>query len=242
MTSTGEGIDPPTPHPPWVFPACAAIPVQSLWTLHSLLQRWWCSWANLPWIEHLIYSPGPLMWIQCYSAYHSCLKVQLPQYSKVWSFTYCRCYNVIIWEPVMHYTFFIKEHHHLKVKCGKVSAWRYILTETVSETSGCGTKIVNISESALHLLLEGGKYPNKQNRITFDWCQPCHYKTNLVDWTLLRGHGGHDSSFSTVGPAIKKKSPSDFTRKLICTLGRFLQCILKTWKVLVKVCVLTEAD
>ena len=26
-SSTGEGIDPPTP---WVFPACAAIPVQSL--------------------------------------------------------------------------------------------------------------------------------------------------------------------------------------------------------------------
>lgn len=31
-SSTGEGIDPPTP---WVFPACAAIPVQSLWTLLS---------------------------------------------------------------------------------------------------------------------------------------------------------------------------------------------------------------
>lgn len=35
-SSTGKGIDPPTP---WVFPACAAIPVQSLWTLLSLLQR-----------------------------------------------------------------------------------------------------------------------------------------------------------------------------------------------------------
>lgn len=45
----------------------------------------------------------------------------------------------------MHYTFFIKEHHHLKVECGKVSASRYILTETVSETSGCGTKTLLLS-------------------------------------------------------------------------------------------------
>lgn len=45
----------------------------------------------------------------------------------------------------MHYTFFIKEHHHLKVKCEKVSALRYILTETVLETSGCGTKSLLLS-------------------------------------------------------------------------------------------------
>ncbi len=32
-SSTSKGIDPPTP---WVFPACAAIPVQSLWTPLSL--------------------------------------------------------------------------------------------------------------------------------------------------------------------------------------------------------------
>lgn len=181
--------------------------MQSLWTLLSLLQRRWCSWANLPWIEHLIYSLGPLMWIQCCSAYHSCLKVQLPQYSKVWSFTYCRCYNVIIWEPVMHYTFFIKEYHHLKVKCGKVSAWRYILTETVSETSGCGAKTLMLSwtfQNQLYIFpWKGVNIQQKQNRITFDWGHPCHYKTNLVDWTLLRGHRGHDGSFSSAGQQQK---------------------------------------
>lgn len=63
--------------------------------------------------------------------------------------------------------------------------------------------IMNISESALHLPLEGGKYPNKQRKITFDWGQPCHYKTNLVDWTLLRGHRGHDGSFSSTGQQEK---------------------------------------
>lgn len=145
----------------------------------------------------------PLMWIQCCSAYHSCLKVQLPQYGRVWSFTYCRCYNVIIWELVMHYTFFIKEHHHLKVKCGKVSASRYILTETVSETSGCGTKTLLLSWAFLNQLYifpsEGGKYPNKQSRITFDWGLPRHYETNLVDWTLLAEHTCHDGSFSSEG-------------------------------------------
>lgn len=57
--------------------------------------------------------------------------------------------------------------------------------------------IMRISESALHLLSEGGKYPTKQSRITFDWGLPCHYKTNLVDWTLLAGHRGHNGSFSS---------------------------------------------
>lgn len=33
----------------------------------------------------------------------------------------------------MHYTFFIKEHHQLEVKRGKVSPSRHILTETVKE-------------------------------------------------------------------------------------------------------------
>lgn len=142
-SSAGEGIDPPTP---WVFPACEAIPVQSLWTLLSLSSsssdapEQTCPGSSISFSHR-----ASLMWIQCCSAYHSCLKVQLPQYSRVWSFTYCRCYNVIIWELVMHYTFFIKEHHHLKVKCGKFCASRYILTETVSETSGCGMKTLLLS-------------------------------------------------------------------------------------------------
>lgn len=39
--------------------------------------------------------------------------------------------------------------------------------------------ILSISESALHLHSKGGKYPNKQSRITFDWSLPYHYKTNF---------------------------------------------------------------
>lgn len=33
----------------------------------------------------------------------------------------------------MHYTFFMKEHYHLKVKCGKVSPSRHKTTETVKK-------------------------------------------------------------------------------------------------------------
>lgn len=134
------------------------------------------------------------MWIQCCSAYHSCLKVQLPQYSGVWSFTYCKCYNVIIWEPVMHYTFFIKEHHHLKVECGKSQRFKVYIDRNCFWDFWVWDEntlvIMSISESALHLLSEGGKYPNKQRRITFDWGVPCHYRTNLADWTLLTGAQG----------------------------------------------------
>lgn len=119
---------------------------------------------------------APLMWIQCCSAYHSCLKVQLPQYSRVWSFTYCRCYNVIIWELVMHYTFFIKEHHHLKVKCGKVSASRYILTETVSETSGCGTKTLLLSWAVQnqHYIFPLKGVNIQINRVEYHLTRTCH--------------------------------------------------------------------
>lgn len=171
-SSAGESLDLPTP---WVFPACVAIPVQSLWTLLSLLQRRWCSWANLR--SSISFSHwAPLMWIQCCSAYHSCLKVQLPQYSRVWSFTYCRCYNVIIWELVMHYTFFIKEHHHLKVKCGKVSASRYILTETVSETSGCGTKTLLLSWAVQnqHYIFPLKGVNIQINRVEYHLTRTCH--------------------------------------------------------------------
>lgn len=131
------------------------------------------------------------MWIQCCSAYHSCLKVQLPQYSGVWSFTYCKCYNVIIWEPVMHYTFFIKEHHHLKVKCGKSQRFKVYIDRNCFWDSWVWDEntpvILSISKSALHLPSEGGKYPNKQSRITFDWGLPCHYKTKLFSW-LMASH------------------------------------------------------
>lgn len=143
------------------------------------------------------------MWIQCCSAYHSCLKVRLPQYSRVWSFTYCRCYNVIIWEPVMHYTFFIKEHHHLKVKCRKSQCFKVYIDRNCFWDFWVWDEntlvILNILKSARHLPSKEGKYPNKQSRITFRWGRPCHYKAILVDWMLLRGHRGHDGSFSSKG-------------------------------------------
>lgn len=168
-------------------------------------------------------SLGPLMWIQCCGAYHSCLKVQLPQYSGVWSFTYCKCYNVIIWEPVMHYTFFIKEHHHLKVECGKSQRFKVYIDRNCFWDFWVWDEntlvIVSISESALHLLSEGGKYPNKQSRITFDWGLPCHYKTNLVDWTLLTGAQRPWRLFLQQGPAIKISFSIWFHKGLDMHLG-----------------------
>lgn len=44
VPSTCKDIDPPTS---WAFPACAAIPLQSLGTRLALLQQRGCSWANL---------------------------------------------------------------------------------------------------------------------------------------------------------------------------------------------------
>lgn len=80
--------------------------------------------------------------------------------------------------------------------------------------------ILSISESALHLPSERGKYPNKQSRITFDWGLRCHYMTNLVDWMLPSWHRGHDSSFLQKGPETKKISFSIwFPKRVDAHLG-----------------------
>lgn len=71
------------------------------------------------------------------------------------------------------YIFSIKECRKLQVECGKSHRFKvHIDTNSVQDSRVWDENalvISRISESARHLYSEGGKYPNKQSRITFDY-------------------------------------------------------------------------
>lgn len=109
----------------WVFEGKYEFYRRRHWSSHTLgfsqrVQRFLCKasehfspsssgrwWANLPLdrASHLV--AGPL-WCGFSAAVHIiCVwRFSFHNTARVWSFTYCRCYNVIIRELVMHYTFF----------------------------------------------------------------------------------------------------------------------------------------
>lgn len=84
----------------------------------------------------------------------------------------------------MHYTFFIyiykKKHLHLRMKCAKGPCTEvYVDWKVFVRLLGAGQNmpvILSVSQLAPHQHRRGGgKYPNKQSRLTFDGGLPCHY-------------------------------------------------------------------
>lgn len=122
--------------------------------------------------SHLV-AGAPLMWIQSCSAYYvfegsastiqPCLKFPILQV--------LQCDNP--GASYALYIFSIKECRKLQVECGKSHRFKvHIDTNSVRDSRVWDENalvISSISESARHLYSEGGKYPNKQSRITFDY-------------------------------------------------------------------------
>lgn len=113
------------------------------------------------------------MWIQRRGAHHSCPKVRLPQYGRVLKSHILRglqCDNLGTGYAlyIFHKRQASPESETLggggaRKKKKKGSASRYILTESVWQSSGSETETLvrwTIGEGARHLLSQRGKQPN----------------------------------------------------------------------------------
>lgn len=180
-----KGIDPPTP---WVFPACAAIPVQKLLntSLSPPAAMVLVSKPDLDRASHLVTGPFDVdSVLQCISFVFEGSASTIQQGLK---FQVLQCDNLGAGYAlyIFHKRTPSPESEMWKSKRFKVYIDRNCLWDFWVWDENT-LVIVSISETALHLPSKGGKYPNNHSRIYFDWGLPSHYKTHLVDWMLLTG-------------------------------------------------------
>ncbi len=174
----------------------------------SLLQQQRCSWANLPLdrASHLVTGPFDVdSVLQCISFVFEGSASTIQQGLKFHILQVLQCDNL-----GAGYALYI---FHKRTPSPESEMWKsqrfkvYIDRNCFWDSWVWDQNtlvILSISKSALHLPSEGGKYPNKQSGIMFDWGLPGLCKTKLFRW-LIDSHRaqGPWRLFRQQGPAIK---------------------------------------